>query len=238
MQSAIPTSAARQRFHSNIRTTALRFRAGQMIFDEGQSATRWYEVVRGTVRTCRFHLDGHRHLTGFFFNGDVFGADHGYYGTSAEAVTDVTVRCYRVGDISQTSNPRPQLDEALSFLFRAMSSAQRYLFIMGHRTALERLAAFLLCLHQQGGDEPNLELPMSRTDIADFLGLTIHTVSRTFSDLTRRGFIEVDGRNSIIITDHAGLCHLAGEYQGSLPNDDQGEIHPAADLCLGNRPAS
>jgi CRP-like cAMP-binding protein len=238
MQSAISLPTAKQGLHSNIRTTALRFRAGQMIFDEGQSATRWYEVVRGTVRTCRFHLDGHRHLTGFFFDGDVFGADHGNYGTSAEAVTDVTVRCYRVGDISQTSDSGPELDEALSFLFRAMSSAQRYLFIMGHRTAPERLAAFLLCLYQQGGDDPNLQLPMSRNDIADFLGLTIHTVSRTFSDLTRRGFIEVDGRNSVIVTDHAGLCNLAGEFQDNFPNDDHGDIHPAADLCLGDRPAA
>lgn len=238
MQSLITAPAMMQELHSNLRSTTLRFRAGQLIFDEGQKATRWYEVIQGTVRTCRFHMDGHRHLTGFFFSGDVFGADHGTYGTAAEAVTDVVVRCYRVGDITDDSTPKPQLDEAVSILFRAMSTAQRYLFIMGHRTASERLAAFLLCLKQQANDDPNIFVPMSRSDIADFLGLTVHTVSRTFTDLARRGLIEVNGRDSVIITDNAGLCRLAGEYQDSMTPDVDTDIHPAADLCLGELSAA
>ena len=238
MQPALSTPVIMQDVKTQLRTTALRFRAGQSIFDEGQKATRWYEVVSGTVRTCRFHIDGNRHLTGFFFAGDVFGADYGNYGTAAEAVTDVLVRCYRVGDITEKSNPKPHLDEAVVMLFRAMSSAQRYLFIMGHRTAGERLAAFLLCLQQQADDDPQIRLPMSRSDIADFLGLTIHTVSRTFSDLARRGLITVDGRHIVIITNKAGLCRLAGEYQDSFAADPEAEIHPAADLCLGNRSAA
>ncbi|HEY9090878.1 helix-turn-helix domain-containing protein, partial [Parasphingorhabdus sp.] len=208
MQAPLAAPTMMQGLSSNLRSTTLRFRAGQSIFDEGQTANRWYEVVQGTVRTCRFHIDGHRHLTGFFFNGDVFGADRGTYSTSAEAVTNVILRCYRVGDMSRNSTPKPQLDEAVSILFRAMSTAQRYLFIMGHRTATEKLAAFLLCLKQQisadGLSRAHIRLSMSRSDIADFLGLTVHTVSRTFTDLARRGLIEIDGRHSVIITDHAG----------------------------------
>ena len=223
---------------SHLRTTALRFRPGQLIFDEGQKATRWYEVVRGTVRTCRFHMDGNRHLTGFFFSGDVFGADYGYYGTAAEAVTEVTVRCYRVGDIISDRRPGPQLDETVSMLFRAMSTAQRYLFIMGHRTASEKLAAFLLCLQQQALDDQDIRLPMSRSDIADFLGLTIHTISRTFSDLARQGLIQVNGRHSVAIADYTGLCRLAGEYQDSAAPVACTEIHPRADQCLGDRTAA
>lgn len=238
MQSLLTAPATMQGIHSHLRSTTLRFRAGQLIFDEGQKATRWYEVVQGTVRTCRFHMDGHRHLTGFFFSGDVFGADYGTYGTAAEAVTDVIVRCYRVGDITQESTPKPQLDEAVSILFRAMSTAQRYLFIMGHRTATERLAAFLLCLKQQANDDPYITIPMSRSDIADFLGLTVHTVSRTFSDLARRGLIKIDGRHSVVIADNAGLCRLAGEYPDSLATDPKAKIHPAADLCLGELSAA
>lgn len=243
MQSLITAPAMMQGIHSHLRSTTLRFRAGQLIFDEGQTASRWYEVVQGTVRTCRFHMDGHRHLTGFFFSGDVFGADYGTYGTAAEAVTDVIVRCYRVGDITQDSTPKAQLDAAVSILFRAMSTAQRYLFIMGHRTATEKLAAFLLCLKQQANDDPNIFVPMSRSDIADFLGLTVHTVSRTFTDLARRGLIEINGRDSVIITDNAGLCSIAGEYQAneyqdSLTADHEANIHPAADLCLGELSAA
>ena len=238
MQSLVTAPAMMQGLHSQLRSTTLRFRAGQLIFDEGQKATRWYEVVQGTVRTCRFHVDGHRHLTGFFFSSDVFGADHGTYGTAAEAVTDVVVRCYRVGDITQDSTPKPQLDQAVSILFRAMSTAQRYLFIIGHRTATEKLAAFLLCLKQQADDNPHITIPMSRSDIADFLGLTVHTVSRTFSDLARRDLIKIDGRHSIIITNNAGLCRLAGEYQDSFVPDPEADIHPAAELCLSELSAA
>ncbi|WP_108812082.1 helix-turn-helix domain-containing protein [Sphingorhabdus sp. Alg231-15] len=238
MQSLMTAPAIMQGLNSNLRSTTLRFRAGQLIFDEGQRASRWYEVVHGTVRTCRFHMDGHRHLTGFFFSGDVFGADYGNYGTAAEAVTDVVVRCYRVGDITDDSTPKKQLDEAVTILFRAMSTAQRYLFIMGHRTATEKLAAFLLCLKQQADGDSCIRIPMSRSDIADFLGLTVHTVSRTFTDLARRGLIKIDGRHSVIITDNSGLCSIAGEYHDSLAAEPETDIHPAAGLCLGELSAA
>ncbi|MFC4291565.1 Crp/Fnr family transcriptional regulator [Sphingorhabdus arenilitoris] len=200
-----------------IRCTSLKFHAGQMIFEEGQRANRWYEVLHGTVRTCRFHIDGSRHLTGFYFAGDVFGADYGQYGAAAEAVTDVDVLCYRVGDFSSGPGAPPPEDGKLSILFRAINCAQRYQYIMGHRTAHERLAAFLLCLKQQEGRSSFIRLPMSRSDIADFLGLTIHTVSRTFTELARRELIKIDGRNGVFILDHRGLCDLAGEEDGGVP---------------------
>lgn len=220
---SIPTACPPMReANSHLRSTTLRFCAGQLIFDEGQRANRWFEVVQGTVRTCRFHMDGNRHLTGFFFSGDVFGADQGSYGTTAEAVTDVEVRCFRVGDLTEEHTPRPQLDEAVSILMRAMSTAQQYQSIIGRRTATEKLAAFLLCLRQQAqAGENRIRIPMSRGDIADFLGLTIHTISRTFSELARRGLIEIDGRNSIVAIDPEGLRRLAQHYSQDLANDHQ-----------------
>ncbi|MEM9500802.1 MAG: helix-turn-helix domain-containing protein [Pseudomonadota bacterium] len=108
-----------------------------------------------------------------------------------------------------------------------MSTAQRYQFIIGRRTAAEKLAAFLLCLRQQanaGGFR--IKVPMSRNDIADFLGLTVHTVSRTFSDLARRGLIEIDGRSSIVATDPEGLCRLAQDYPHDLASDAGAETQP------------
>ena len=213
MQPTISTPDNKQELHPQLHTTSLRFKPGQMIFDEGQKANRWYEVVRGTVRTCRFHIDGHRHLTGFYFGGDVFGADYGYYNTAAEAVTNATVRCYRVGELSQSPSTNFSFGGAASILYRAMSSAQRYLFIMGHRTALEKLAAFLLSIYIQDSDDTSLNLPMSRADIADFLGLTVHTVSRSFSELVRREYIKIEGRHVVVVKDCAGLCRLAGEHE-------------------------
>lgn len=239
MHSILKASPPLREATSHLRATTLRFHAGQLIFDEGQRANRWFEVVHGTVRTCRFHLDGNRHLTGFFFNGDVFGAEHGNYGTAAEAVTDVELRCFRVGDITKEYTPKPQLDEAISILIRAMSTAQRYQFIIGRRTAVEKLAAFLLCLRQQanvGGTQ--IRIPMSRGDIADFLGLTVHTVSRTFSELVRRGLIEIDGRSSIVATDPEGLCHLAQDYTHDLAPDASDAFHPSERSRLGRLSAA
>lgn len=239
MHSILRASPPLRESASHLRTITLRFRAGQLIFDEGQRANRWFEVVHGTVRTCRFHMDGNRHLTGFFFCGDVFGAAHGNYGTAAEAVTDVELRCFRVGDITQEHTPRPQLDEAVSILLRAMSTAQRYQFIIGRRTAAEKLAAFLLCLRQQanaGGTR--ITIPMSRGDIADFLGLTVHTVSRTFSELARRGLIEIDGRNSIVATDPTGLCCLAQDYTHDLATDNGAVPRPTEHCGLGRLSAA
>jgi CRP-like cAMP-binding protein len=234
----IQSSASLRNIHEHLQATTLRFVAGQLIFNEGQRACRWYEVVQGTVRTCRFHLDGQRHLTGFFFSGDVFGAEDGHYATAAEAVTDVVLRCYRVDNIARNDDPMPPKDDTVSILFRAMSSAQRYQFIMGCRTAAERLAAFLLCLQQKAGKNPELLLPMSRNDIADFLGLTIHTVSRTFTDLSRRGLIAVIGRHSVAIRDRPGLCALAGEPEDSFASHQSAAVHPRVDQFFGDRSAA
>lgn len=233
MQSLTTAPEANRAAISHLRSTTLRFCEGQLIFDEGQSATRWFEVVHGTVRTCRFHTDGNRHLTGFFFSGDIFGTDHGLYGTAAEAVTDVELRCFRVGNIARPDTPKHELDEAVSILIRAMSTAQRYQFIIGHRTALEKVAAFLLCLRQQASGDRQIKIPMSRSDIADFLGLTIHTVSRTFSDLARRGLIEVDGRNSVVATDPDGLCRLARDYPADPAAGSEADRDARAQLGLG-----
>ncbi len=239
MHSILRASPPLREATSHLRSTTLRFGPGQLIFDEGQRANRWFEVVRGTVRTCRFHMDGNRHLTGFFFSGDIFGTDHRNYGTAAEAVTDVEVRCFRVGDLTEEHTPRPQLDEAVSILIRAMCTAQRYQFIIGRRTAAEKLAAFLLCLRQQanaGGTQ--IRIPMSRGDIADFLGLTVHTVSRTFSELVRRGLIEIDGRNSIVATDPEGLCHLAQDYPRNPATDAEAALQPTEHSDLGRLSAA
>ena len=79
---------------------------------------------------------------------------------------------------------------------------------------------------------------MSRGDIADFLGLTIHTISRTFTDLARRGVIKVDGRHSVILIDKARLTQFAGECQDNLLPQGGARLHPAIEHCLGDRSAA
>ena len=183
----------------------VRFAKGSAIYHEGDRAGHWYEVANGIVRTCRFHADGHRQLTGFYYSGDVFGIDSARYEESAEAVTDVMLRRYPAGS--------REGEEAASVpaLEKALDSARRSIFLFGHRTAANRVAAFLIAMTQRSGAAEDVELPMTRGDIADHLNLTLHTVSRTIGELARKGLIALHGPQAVRILDIDGLRAIAGE---------------------------
>jgi CRP-like cAMP-binding protein len=188
----------------------LGFPQGAVVFHQGDRADHWYVVRAGVLRTCRFRADGQRQLTGFFFAGDVIGFESGRYRATAEAVTETRLECYNA---CRVPVPAARLE-------RALANAGRYILLLGHRTATERLAAFLIGLPRDGN---RVALPMSRSDIADYLGLTIHTISRTFSDFSRRSVLISDGRHGMRIADLEQLALLSGEaatehpvHEGSL----------------------
>ncbi len=194
--------------------TILKFRKGEIVYSQGDPATDWFEVMSGTVRTCFLYSDGHRQLTGFFYPGDVFGIDSGSYAASAEAVTAVTLRrCGRGFGEEQKPSDTPPARGALQ---SALSNAQACIFLLGRRTAAERMAAFLLATSRRFGTDRPFQLPMSRSDIADHLGLTIHTVSRTLSEFVRRDLISLNGPQSITIENRCGLRKLA-DGENDLP---------------------
>jgi CRP/FNR family transcriptional regulator, nitrogen fixation regulation protein len=196
--------------------TILKFRKGEIVYAQGDPANDWFEVVSGTVRTCLLYSDGHRQLTGFFYPGDVFGIDTGRYSASAEAVTAVTLRrCGRgFGNDAREEDARP----VRGALESALSSAQACIFLLGRRTAAERMAAFLLATAGRFRADRPIHLPMSRSDIADHLGLTIHTVSRTLSEFVRRELISLNGPQAITLVDREGLKRLAdGACDDDMP---------------------
>jgi CRP/FNR family transcriptional regulator, nitrogen fixation regulation protein len=197
----------------------LKFRKGEIVYAQGDPAADWFEVISGTVRTCHLHVNGHRQLTGFYYQGDVFGIETGVHQSSAEAVTDVRLRrVYRaLGDQPCVSERRRAVVDS-DALQVALHNARDCIFLLGHRTAPQRMAAFLLATSRRIGSNSKFQLPMSRSDIADHLGLTIHTVSRTLSDLVRKGFIVLQGPQTVIIADRERLGELAGlEYEDPLP---------------------
>jgi len=189
----------------------MRIGKGVAIYYEGDPARRWYEVVSGIVRTCRYHVDGHRQLTGFFYAGDFFGVDEENYKETAEAVTNAVVRRHGHDSNGTGQTGLHTQDETEAALRKALTSAQQCIFLLGHRTAAERVAAFLLAAAIRLGATKGVPLPMSRNDIADHLGLTIHTVSRTISDLARRRLIALEGPQRFRVLDEMGLRDLAGE---------------------------
>jgi CRP/FNR family transcriptional regulator, nitrogen fixation regulation protein len=185
--------------------TVLKFRKGEIIFHQGDPTSHWFDVISGTVRTCHFYEDGHRHLTGFFYPGDAFGVAGNVHQATAEAVTNATLRCHANGAAPEADAP-----PSIRALERALNSAQACIDLLGHRTAADRMAAFLLATARRIGVTGPFLLPMSRADIADHLGLTIHTVSRILSDFVRRRLIALDGPQAITICDKAGLARVAG----------------------------
>jgi CRP/FNR family transcriptional regulator, nitrogen fixation regulation protein len=182
-------------------TEIVEYGKDDVVFNQGGVALYWYEVMEGAVRTCRFLVDGHRQLTGFFFEGDVFGTDMGQYLVSAEALT--TTRLARYVNDDAVSSP--------AHLNRALQSAQDCIALFGHRSASERLAAFILSIARRSRGGDRVSFPISRADIADHLGLTVPTVSRTMTDFAKRKLIRAEGRAYLRILNIDALILEAAE---------------------------
>lgn len=186
----------------------LMFRKGETIYSEGEPARAWFVVDQGVSRTCRFYTNGHRQVIGFQYAGDVLGCDAGVRSDCAEAVTDMIVRYCDIGMVPCPDGDAPDASVEDS-LRNSLGNLHRSISLFGRRTAPERLAAFILMLAERTGFDRDVELPMCRTDIGDYLGLTIHTVSRTLTQMCRDHLIACEGPHHCCILDHAALQALA-----------------------------
>jgi CRP/FNR family transcriptional regulator, anaerobic regulatory protein len=166
--------------------------AGATIFSEGDAADSVFEVVTGTLRLHKLLPDGRRQVTGFLCAGHLIGlAPEGTWVYTAEAITDVTLCRYRRPAFERLIDTVPGFARrVLTATSHELRVAQDQMLLLGRKTAAERVASFLLLMaEQQGSDE--ISVPMSRTDIADYLGLTIETVCRSLSQLKRSELIEL-----------------------------------------------
>jgi CRP/FNR family nitrogen fixation transcriptional regulator len=177
------------------------------IFGEGERADEVYQVLSGVVRTYRLLSDGRRQLEAFLYAGDCFGLEMGAeHRVTAEAVGDVTVRSMRRSLLADRAAADIELARKLWRLAAGdLRRSQDHVMMLGRRSAAERLAGFLLDLVQRTGAKALLDLPMSRQDIADFLGLTIETVSRTFTYLQGLALIDIQACRRIRICDAQAL---------------------------------
>jgi CRP/FNR family nitrogen fixation transcriptional regulator len=181
------------------------------IYGEGADAAAFYKVVDGVVRTCKFRSDGRRQIEAFHRKGDVFGFESGdAYRLTAEAVSDCTVIAYRRRGIEQLAATSNTLSQQLFGYFRQeMTRARAHALVLGRRSAVERVGAFLHDAAQRSRDGRTISLAMTRQDIADYLGLTIETVSRTLSQLERDEVIAMPVSRQIRVQDPAWLEDLA-----------------------------
>lgn len=170
---------------------SIRFGAKTTLFSQDEAADHVYNVTDGTVRLFKLLPDGRRQIVGFALPGDFLGlALLERYGVSAEAVDDVTVCRFQRRAFTAYLDAKPHLLRRLhEFASHELSLAQEQMVLLGRRSAEERVAAFLVGLRGRlariGHKSVTLPLPMSRQDMADFLGLTIETVSRTMTRLAK-----------------------------------------------------
>ncbi|MBE7196873.1 MAG: helix-turn-helix domain-containing protein [Parafilimonas terrae] len=159
------------------------------IFGEGEEAEFVYRVTSGAVRTHRILSDGRRQITGFALPGDLFGFGPGeIHRQSAEALTETRVLVFRRRQVERVATGNAAVACQLwSMATNDLRHAQDLMLLLGRRSAQERLATFLVEVDDRLGGTGTFALPMTRRDIADYLGLTIETVSRTFSQLEEDG---------------------------------------------------
>ena len=186
------------------------FTRDEEIYAQGDRADCWFKVISGTVRICKLMADGRRHIAEFFYGGDCFGLDGmGERAFAAEAVGDVVVMRFSRAATERLIDERPELARRMcNMTLRSLAHAQTRLLLLGRMTAPERVASFLIELAERRDVQRTLDVPMSRNDIADYLGLTIETVCRVLSAMKRDGAITIPHPHRIEICDRDALEYL------------------------------
>jgi CRP/FNR family nitrogen fixation transcriptional regulator len=184
-------------------------RRDEALFRMGDSAEFYFKVLKGAVRGCRVLADGRRHIGDFFMVGDFIGLDAAeHYAFAGEAITETTLIRYSRRKVDALIAEEPRIGESLVEVMRAcLAEARERMLLLGHMTAMERIATFLLNQSERRGDG-RISLPMTRTDIGDYLGLTMETVSRAFSQLKGDGIITQHGMHELSIAKPVELVEL------------------------------
>ena len=187
------------------------FKAGDTPLMEGDEAGYVFNVVSGAAKLYKLLPDGRCQITGFLLPGDFFGVAHdSHYSYSAEVLKDVELCRFPRRKLEVLFDRYPKLEKRLlGIVSHELSLAQDQMLLLGRRTAREKVGSFLLDLSRRakrlGWPANPIHLPMSRQDIADYLGLTIETVSRTFTALKAERIISLPKTSDVEVRDQARL---------------------------------
>jgi len=190
------------------------------LFYEGDAADNLYEVLEGVVRSCKIFADGRRQVISFAFAGDLIGFGQGdVFGFDCDALSTVHVRVIPKSALLKTARERPEFGEKLlEVAANQVASIQSLSILLCRKSAIEKIASFLF---DMAGRKPDvvegaqISLPMNRSDIADFLGLTIETVSRTLTKLRMMNVIGLPNRGNFTVL-NMGKLRLLAECEDSV----------------------
>jgi CRP/FNR family nitrogen fixation transcriptional regulator len=185
------------------------FARNSEIYGENEPADYLYKVVSGTVRTYKVLVDGRRQIGGFHLAGDIFGFETGEEHTfSAEAITDCKILVIKRSTVTALAARDNDIARQMwALTARELQRVQDHIMVL-IKSAQERVAGFLLEMADRVPGGGAVELPMSRQDIADYLGLTIETVSRTLTQLEKTAAIELPTSRRIVLRNLSALNRL------------------------------
>ena len=190
----------------------IRLAAGQTLFHEGDPATRVFTLTKGTLKLYKLLADGRRHVTGFMHAGDFLGIsvddEHAF---TAEALEESQLCCFpRSRFDSFVEDHSPMERELYRMAAHELAAAHQQMLLLGRKTATERFASFLLDLAGRSqGQGSTVRLPMNRSDIADYLGLTKETISRVISAMRRDRLVRLRAVDELEIVDSQMLERVA-----------------------------
>jgi len=189
--------------------TLMSFSRNTEIYGENEPADYFYKVVSGSVRTYKIFGDGRRQIGGFYFAGDVFGLEIGeVHQFSAEAIDNCAVLLVKRSAVVALADRNGDTARQLwSFTAGELQRVRAHMLLL-IKSAEERVACFLLEMAERLSTTEAVELPMSRQDIADYLGLTIETVSRTLTHLEAKATIALPTSRRVVLCNRKALTHL------------------------------
>jgi CRP/FNR family nitrogen fixation transcriptional regulator len=203
------SSASRPRFlgelgnlsQNEIILSEFKYRRGAEIFGEAEPAEYLYQVVDGAVRSYKLLSDGRRQIGAFHLAGDIFGLENGEaHRFTAEAIVDTTVRLAKRASLANVAEQDATVArDLLNMTASNLRHAEDHMLLLGRKTAIERVAAFLLEMDRRLTAAGVMALPMCRRDIADYLGLTLETVSRSMSQLQSGRAMALSGARRLVL---------------------------------------
>src|ERR1700756_3547211 len=197
---------------SEIALSEFKYRGGAEVFGEAEPAEYIYQVIDGAVRSYKLLSDGRRQIGAFHLVGDIFGlANGGVHRFTAEAIVDTSVRLVKRVSLAHVAESDVSVArDLLNMTATNLKHAEDHMLLLGRKTSLERVAAFLLEMDHRLTATGVMALPMCRRDIADYLGLTLETVSRPLSILQKQGILGFLGQTQrqIVLLGRPKLAEL------------------------------
>ncbi|TFV80409.1 cyclic nucleotide-binding domain-containing protein [Bradyrhizobium frederickii] len=189
-----------------------KYQRGTEIFGEAEPVDYLYQVKSGAVRCYKMLADGRRQIMAFHLVGDIFGVENGgVHRFTAEAIVETTVSLTdRLNVVGEEGGRAAGTNNVLRLVTSNLQHAETHMLLLGRKTAIEKVAAFLVEMDARLSAAGVLNLPMNRRDVADYLGLTLETVSRALSQLRERDVLTFTGRShrQIILRDRARLAEF------------------------------